>query len=58
MTRAYRRLRVMVSRWRTSADDAVGLGGEELVPGRPYRCGAGSMPAAGRICQTVDGAIG
>ena len=32
------------------------LGSQELVPARPSRRGAGSMPASLRICQTVDGA--
>lgn len=37
--------------------DGDGLGGEEL-PSGPQRRGAGSMPAACRISQTVDGAMG
>jgi hypothetical protein len=57
--RAYRRLSEMVSRCRKSAAmmrwawavrNCRQVGAE--------RCGAGSMPAAWRISQTVDGAIG
>ena len=35
-----------------------GLGGQELLPRGPVRRGAGSIPAACRICHTVEGAIG
>lgn len=37
--------------------DRVGLGVQELLPRRPLRRGAGSIPASWRICQTVDFAI-
>jgi hypothetical protein len=38
-------------------DDALGLGGKELPPGRTAAAGAGSTPAACKIRQTVEGAI-
>lgn len=36
--------------------DPLGLDGKELPPGRPARCGAGSMPARLRSSHTVLGA--
>ena len=39
-------------------DDAVGLRGQELLPRRAVRRGTGSIPAACRICHTVEAAIG
>jgi hypothetical protein len=57
-TRAYRRLRETVSRCRKSAAMmpwAWAVRNWRQVG--PERCGAGSMPAACRISQTVDGAI-
>ena len=39
-------------------DDAAGLRGQELLPGRPRAAGAGPVPAACRICHTVAAAIG
>jgi hypothetical protein len=38
-------------------EDAVGLGGQELLPVGPVCRGAGSIPASGRICQTVEAAM-
>jgi hypothetical protein len=40
-----------------NGEDRLCLGGEELSPGGPDRCGAGSMPAALRTFHTVDAAI-
>ena len=40
-----------------AGEDRVGLRAEELRPGRPARRGAGSMPAALRIFQTVEAPI-
>ncbi len=39
-------------------ENAAGLGGEELLPGRAGAAGGGSIPAACRICHTVEAAIG
>ena len=39
-----------------AGQDRFGLGLEKLGPGRPFRCGAGSMPAFFRIAHTMDGA--
>src|SRR5271167_1312250 len=39
-------------------DDAAGLGDQELLPGRALRRGAGPIPEACRICQTMEAAIG
>ena len=38
-------------------EDRLGLGGEELSPGRSGPARAGSMPAAFKIFHTVDAAI-
>ena len=38
-------------------EDAAGLRGKELLPGRAGAAGRGSIPASCRICQTVDAAI-
>jgi hypothetical protein len=38
-------------------DNRLGLGGQELLQLEAARCGAGSIPAALRMSQMVDGAI-
>jgi hypothetical protein len=38
-------------------DDAAGLGGKELLPGRAAAAGRGTDPASWRICHTVEAAI-
>ena len=38
-------------------EDAAGLCGQELLPSRAVRRGAGPIPASCRICHTVEAAI-
>ena len=39
-------------------ENAAGLHGQEMLPGRAAAAGAGPIPASCRICQTVNAAIG
>lgn len=57
--RAYRRCRPMVSMWRKSqVIRQVACAERNSRQVGPARRGAGSIPAARRICQTVEAAIG
>jgi hypothetical protein len=43
--------------YEVGGQDAAGLGGQELLPGRASTAGAGSIPASWRICQIVEAAM-